>query len=230
MENTIQVGMNRTGIKIAPDRADEMAEFALEKPETLTTPDALRSIRLEYARESGAVGSLPAEAEIPALLLDKIGERLAFERSGARLYEALLLKCEASGREDLPVDELVQIHEDEKEHFNMLNEVLRDLGADPTAQTPCADVTGVASMGWVQVLNDPRTDILQALDTILIAELTDKASWEMLIELAQKAGLDEEAERFTGALEAEARHLETIKTLLRELSQKTMSEGASLLA
>jgi hypothetical protein len=48
------------------------------------------------------------KGEKPTLLLDKLGERLAFERSGTRLYEALVSKHDAFGsfsggpsREDL---------------------------------------------------------------------------------------------------------------------------------
>lgn len=55
--------------------------------------------------EASTVGSVPALADPPhdeeleedglqAVLMDKLGERLAFERSGARLYEAFVAKCE----------------------------------------------------------------------------------------------------------------------------------------
>jgi hypothetical protein len=34
------------------------------------------------------------KGESPQILLDKLGERLAFERTGARLYDAFITKCE----------------------------------------------------------------------------------------------------------------------------------------
>ncbi len=39
--------------------------------------------------------------------------------------------------------------------------------------------------GLPAVLTDPRTNLIQCLDALLVAELTDNAGWEMLIELAQ---------------------------------------------
>ena len=60
---------------------------------------------------------------------------------------------------------------------------IQSLGGDPTAQTPAADVTGVEGMGLMQVLTDPKTTVAQALHAILVAEMTDNAAWEELIEL-----------------------------------------------
>lgn len=45
----------------------------------------------------------------------------------------------------------------------MLSEAIVDMGGDPTAQTPCADVSAVAAMGLIQVLTDPRTTLAQGL-------------------------------------------------------------------
>ena len=93
-----------------------------------------------------------------AVLLDKLSERLAFERMGVRLYEALLNKCETLG-ESSPgptLDDVKRIGTEELEHFLMLNQTITDLGGDPTVESPSADIAGVASMGIMQVLTDPR--------------------------------------------------------------------------
>src|SRR5690554_4750596 len=79
----------------------------------------------------------------PELLLDKLGERLAYERTGVRLYEAMIAKalaCEGSGAELVPT--LQQIRNDEQAHMILLINAIETLGADPTAMTPCADVVG----------------------------------------------------------------------------------------
>src|SRR5690606_17104124 len=129
----------------------------------------------------------------------KLGERLAYERSGVRLYEAFIRKCEAlqNGVSEslIPLDELWEIRNEEEQHFLMLQDCIRQLGADPTAQTPDADVSGVASMGIMQVLTDPRTTLSQGLEALLSIELIDNAAWELLLELCEEMKLDEMAER-----------------------------------
>ena len=55
--------------------------------------------RGDAARRSGKAGG-PAAGGQPTLLMDKLGERLAFEHAGARLYEALLSKHRAYGSFD----------------------------------------------------------------------------------------------------------------------------------
>ncbi len=93
---------------------------------------------------------------------------------------------------------------------------MRELGADPTAQTPEADVNGVASMGLLQVITDPRTSVAQCIHAIHIAELTDRDGWDLLIKLAREMGQTDMAERFTVALAEEGQHLETMRQLMEQ--------------
>jgi hypothetical protein len=46
---------------------------------------------------NGEVGAASDTGEKAALFVDKLAERLAFERSGERLYEVLMMKCRAAG-------------------------------------------------------------------------------------------------------------------------------------
>jgi ferritin-like metal-binding protein YciE len=105
----------------------------------------------------------------------------------------------------------VHIRNEEAKHFALLAECIEFLGGDPTAQTPCADVAGVASSGLMQVLTDPKTTVEQSLSALLTAELTDHAAWEDLIALARKMGHDDMAKQFEEALEREAEHLATVR-------------------
>jgi rubrerythrin len=73
-------------------------------------------------------------------------------------------------------------------------------------------------MGVLQVVTDPRTTLAQCLNAALIAELTDTASWELLAELAETASQTEIAEHFTGALVAEEKHLQVVRSWLRALT------------
>jgi len=152
----------------------------------------------------------------PTLFIDKLGERLAFERGGVRLYETLVSKYDAYGsfsggpsRGDLR-----QILNDEFSHFAMLTQAIEQLGGDPTAVTPSANLHATLSMGIIQVLTDPRTTLLQSLEGILLAELADNACWEALSGLARLAGEEKLKERFLRAYTAEQQHLEKVRDWL----------------
>jgi len=152
----------------------------------------------------------------PEVFLDKLGERLAYERNGVRLYEAMIAKVKALDTPDTAlVDTLMHIRNEEHEHMMLVHQAIETLGADPTAQTPCADVVGAMSLGIVNVLTDPRTNVDQCLNALLTVELTDNAAWELLIELAQAAGHPNIADSFTKAKTQEDDHLVKIKTLMR---------------
>ncbi|ANJ86751.1 hypothetical protein MB84_31360 (plasmid) [Pandoraea oxalativorans] len=60
----------------------------------------------------------------------------------------------------------------------MLCDCIVKPSADPTAQTPAAEVCGVTSPGLVQVMCDPRTDVSQALTALLSGEATDQCGRE----------------------------------------------------
>ncbi len=114
-------------------------------------------------------------------------------------------------------DTLQRIRAEELEHFHPLCEAVTQMGGDPTAQTPCADVTATASMGLMQVVTDPRTTLAQCLNAILTAELTDNAGWELLIQLAEQADAGDITTRFAQALEAEQEHVVIIRGWLQSL-------------
>ncbi|HVH42977.1 MAG TPA: ferritin-like domain-containing protein, partial [Labilithrix sp.] len=158
------------------------------------------------------------------VFLDKLGERLAFERTGTRLYAALLGKFDAS--EPLPGGptraELEKIAAEELQHFEMLRDAMLSLGADPTAITPSADVAAVCSMGLIQVIGDPRMNLKQSLEAILVAELVDNDCWLVLTELARAAGHKKLAEKFRMAVAEEAEHLVKVRTWVKNA---TLAEG-----
>lgn len=212
METVTEIGMNHSGMLVAEDGGQKMLENI-----DLTRPNggderALAKVRLEYARESDPVGTLPEprQSGIAAVLMDKLGERLAFERSGTRLYDALIVKCAADPSASVPANELEHIRDEEALHFALLGAAIESLGGDPTAQTPSADVAGVEGMGLMQVLNDPKTTVVQGLHAILVAEMTDNAAWDELIELTSEIGNADLVGRFTQAREEEAEHLEKV--------------------
>jgi rubrerythrin len=211
-------GMNRTGGQLAGDRAVEMLEATKEFcPRSDGDARAVAAVRIAYAQEAERSPLIEAvkEGGTP-LLVNKLGERLAFERAGTRLYQALLSKFEAYGgfaggptREDIE-----QILTEEFAHFEMLREAITTLGGDPTELTPGANLQLTASSGICKVLADPRIDLGQSLEAILLAELADNDSWEALAELARLARADELAQMCEGALVTEQEHLEKVRAWL----------------
>jgi len=224
-----QIGKNRTGISTSPIDSAAMISGA-ERPEAEIpgTASSLMNARIAWSREAAPVGTMAPPASLkgiaktvmeklkgnePLVYLDKLGERLAFERSGTRLYEGLLAKFEASSTQHDPTintQAILEIHDDELTHVAVLQQAIVDLGGDPTVMTPCADVTAVASMGLFQAMSAPQTTFTQALGIALIAELTDNAGWELLIDLATGLGQDEHVRQFRLAMVDEQRHLEMI--------------------
>lgn len=232
MQRDVTLGSNRTGIKASPLDAGELLELQSEAasvPVSLADTTA-EELRIDYHDEADAIGSMPPPASLKGvfgtvkealsghrlhILLDKLGERAAYERSGTRLYDAALLKLAGHNLPaGMDLAQVREIRDEEARHFMMLVESIEALGGDPSAQTPCANMTAVQSQGLLQALGDPRITLPQILQTLLAAELIDGASWELLIELCNGFGLEEMAERFTTALAAENRHLANVRAWL----------------
>lgn len=231
---TTRMGRNRTGIQMSPidsqamqtvdpaiagaDDGDESA-LAMVRNDYIANADALGSVPLPGTLQ-GAVtmGIRTLSGDSPQILLDKLGERLAFERTATRLYDALITKCEVmlDGDISMTIEDLEHIRADEARHFRLLAEAIESLGGDPTSQTPSADLAGVESMGLVQVLNDPRASIAQSLHAIVTAELSDKSGWETLIALADEHDIQSMVDDFTDALNQEREHLALVQTWYEE--------------
>lgn len=240
MAKSTQMGMNRTGAQMSPKDVKQMQQDAGQLMQLQDTQvqvgsefDAIE-MRLKAIQEADPVGSVPLPGTVKGAMktgmqklsgrnaevfIDKLGERLAFERTGTRLYEALIVKCRGAAQEgqvNVSIDQLLHIHSEEARHFKLLMAAMEKLGADPTAMTPCANTTAMQSIGILQVLTDPRTSIPQCLNAILAAELADNAGWELLIQLANEMGQDEMVAQFEEALASEEEHLVVIKQMLQD--------------
>ena len=234
MKKPTDIGLNRTGIATSPVDSKLVVEGAAEAtPQPSFDIEPIKRVRDSYATDAEPLGTMPPPASLkgaaksvlqnlggkhPNVLIDLIGERLAFERTGTRLYEALLTKLEAGDPRGGPTRaELEAIRDDELAHFGLCVEAIEKLGGDPTVTTPSADVAAVASMGLVQVICDSRTTLTEALKTILIAELTDNDAWETLARITDDMGQGVLAERFRRALAEEQQHLVHVRRWVSEL-------------
>ena len=147
--------INRTGIMLNPELGAELLQGAKETvPSSDGNGEDMRLERAEYLQEGTPIGSYPTlvngqeaedadesapDAKGMTILLDKLGERLAFERQGTRLYEAFIQKVEglpiADGKAP-EVDSLRHMRDEECEHFELLQQAIVKLGGDATVQTP----------------------------------------------------------------------------------------------
>jgi hypothetical protein len=235
-QTSVTVGPNRTGIDMSPmDSKELIAGANAGVPSSPGDDQDLMPTRYEYGTEGERIGSVPPPATMKGaasavvkgikgerltVFLDKLAERAAFERTGTRLYEGLLVKFQEAGSQagGPTLADLREIHDDELAHFHLVARAIDGLGADPTAQTPSADIVGVMGLGLVQVVSDPRTTFLQALQAMLIAELTDTAGWALLVNLARSADEEELALQFEAARLAEERHLGRVRAWVEALT------------
>ncbi len=227
------LGKNRTGAQANPVMTREMLDN--EKAVSSDPQGAMRMAlqRAELSQEAPPVGTMPIpgsvkgmaktalqalQGEKATVFLDKLGERLAFERTGVRIYDAVVAKIPASStdKDAFSPEELRRFRDEEQRHFLMVKEAIEQMGGDPTAQTPSADVTGVISSGIIQAVTDPRTTLTQCMDALLVVELTDNDGWKSLIAMAEALGQDDMARRFTDALAEEDLHLSTLRRWLAE--------------
>jgi len=228
-----ELGLNRTGIGTSPRLTKDMLEGTDEFLPAIGRDE--REIGLErasYARDAEPIGSVPPpltargvvktagaalKGQSPTQLIDKLGERLGFERTGTRVYEALLSKFDALGSfEGGPSRrEIERILIQEYQHFELLETALMSLGADPTVLTPSADLHATLTKGILEVTVDPRTTIVQCLEAALLAELADNDCWLALTDLSRLAGEDGLATSCASALVEENDHLLSVRRWLR---------------
>jgi ferritin-like metal-binding protein YciE len=230
-----EIGRNRTGLQASPQLSKEMNEVVQPVSAETAATSPLHEVRLLYIREADPLGSIPPpttvkgtvktaakllKGERPQAFIDKLAERLAYERGGTRLYDAVIAKFMAHEGvlQSASLQEVIEIRDEEASHAALIRTCIEQLDADPTAQTPSADLVGVATAGFLQAAADPRTTLAQTLQVALAAELVDVASWEMLISMAERMGQDGMAQRFRKALDREAEHVAKVRGWCESLS------------
>jgi hypothetical protein len=65
------------------------------------------------------------------------------------------------------------------------------------------------------------------LEAVLMAELADSAAWELLVELANEAGLTDYVDKFQQAGLTEDHHMQTIKDWLQRLTMDNEVKSVS---
>ena len=223
---------NRTGIATAKENAERLLEGVREFPPTRGGDGReILEVRADYAKASEPLGTIPLPVTgravfrpvtqgfrsiRPAQFIDKLGERLTFERSSGRLYQAAISKLDAFGSFNGGPSrgELEEMMLKELDHFRLLSDVIENVGSDPTVLTPSADLYATMSRGVVDVLVDARTSFADCLEGLLLLELVDNEGWEMLSDLAQQNGESTLARLFESVRNTESAHLDGVRAWL----------------
>lgn len=80
--------------------------------------------------------------------------------------------------------------------------------------TRLGNLHAVASKGLCAVISDPRANLREAMEAILVAELVDNDCWENLVDLSRALGHEDLAVAFTEARTEQREHLRGVRLWL----------------
>jgi rubrerythrin len=159
-------------------------------------------------------------------VIDLLNERLAFERAGVKLYDAILERMRSSGDPQIQrmVEQMQEHREDEKRHEEWLEEQIRALGGDAHTPSEKSILVQAESQGIEHVIQrDPL--LPHDFHALLVAELADNAGWDLLVQLADEVGDRDAKKEFKKRLHEEEKHLVSVREAVSELSKQEMRES-----
>ncbi|WP_223637714.1 ferritin-like domain-containing protein [Corallococcus sp. EGB] len=227
-------GLRRTAEQLTVEELEHVArEEPLHDSTRRHSGSAVRFLRAQLSRISGHLGELhlpdfkevvgsalqAVEGAAPLLFVAQLRERLAFERTSSRLYAGLLVKTHALGSyPGGPTPErLVELHNQELDHLNLVRECIYRLGADVPQMAPLGDGADPRPHGLLRAVDDPCATLQDALCAVLISEILNNAGWAMLVDLAEELGPPDLAGAFREVLREEALHLDEVTTWVANL-------------
>ena len=219
--------------------AGELEQVARDEPlrDASLPPSgsAVRFLRVNLMRIAGHLGELhlpdlhevvgsalqPVEGPPPLLFVAQLRERLAFERTSSRLYAGLLVKTYALGSyPGGPTPErLVELHNQELDHLNLIRECIYRLGVDTPPLTTHGDGADPRPHGLLRAVDDPCATLQDALRAVLISEILNNAGWALLVDLSQELGPPDLADAFREVLREETLHLEEVTSWVANLPE-----------
>jgi rubrerythrin len=156
------------------------------------------------------------------LFVDKLTERWVVERSVVTLYELAIRRlANVRGYETL-TERLDRFRDQESLHAAMLEQLLHELGHEPRQEpaTPGINLCASELASLLEILRGEAIAPRYVLETLLTAELIDKGGWEMLIDLAKEADLEDDYLRsFRAAGREEDEHEHVLRTELARVER-----------
>lgn len=146
------------------------------------------------------------EDGIHEMLLEKLGEKLGYERAFLRLYESFVHKKSLYAKRYLHAKSYEQkIFENfaamKAAHCEILQTALIGLGGNPDHIVPSEDLAAIARLGIVTVFIHPHAKLKNLFHAVRIVELTGKSTTLFLIRLAYAAGAEDLANHMEILLE-----------------------------
>lgn len=157
-------------------------------------------------------------------LLDKLGERWLFEKKTVFLYDRILKKLDGLEFET-DVSELSEFRHQEYQHQKALEGYIQKCGSNTRRKTPSQKMVEIESQAFENIISGSE-DPSQILHVLLDAEMEDNASWELLIQLAKRAGQEDFIEAFQKSMDEERQHLRVVRNLITQLARKELVEEA----
>ena len=159
-----------------------------------------------------------------AKVIDLLSERLAFERSGVKLYDTLHARLRVAKDPALKalLEQVEHNRDEEQEHVEWLEEQIRALGGDAHTPTERSVLVRAESEGVERVMR--RDDsIPHDFHALLTAELADNAGWDLLVQIADEFGDPAAKKEFKKRLREEEQHLLFVRKTLLELTKQEVS-------
>lgn len=100
----------------------------------------------------------------------------------------------------------------------------RELVQKPISKLDDDGFTRVRVILMNGIETEKRTSVPQSLHAILIAELADYDSWELLIKLADDMGQQDMASQFRQALDEERQHLDTVRGWVEQAARGALQD------
>jgi bacterioferritin (cytochrome b1) len=165
---------------------------------------------MEKPRGEGAMKELAAKNKDK--VIDLLNERLVFERSVVKLYDAILANMAGSNVPEIArmAPEMKEHRDQEKEHEEWLEEQIRALGGSAHQRTEMSDLIEAESSGVEKVVTSDK-NLVHQMHALLTAELVDNAGWELLLELADDADDRDARREFRRRLHEEEEHLHFVR-------------------
>ncbi len=163
-------------------------------------------------------------------VIDLLTERLAFERSGVKLYDRIIGVMRSSPSEEVRdmLDQMQEHRDQEKEHEEWLEECIRSLGGNAHGETDLSRLVTEESKGIEEVVMRDA-ELPHLFHALLAAELVDNAGWDLLVEVADEAGDRDAKKEFKKRLHEEEDHLLFVRKAVEKLSfQDVLGEDTKL--
>jgi bacterioferritin (cytochrome b1) len=152
-------------------------------------------------------------------VIDVLTERLAFERSGVKLYERVIgvMRSSKDPNMERMLGPMVEHQTQEKEHEEWLEAQIRTLGGDAHGETEKSRLITRESQGIEAVIKGD-SQLPHLFHALLAAELVDNAGWDLSVQLADEAGDREAKRQFKKRLREEAEHLLFVRKAVEKFS------------